>query len=198
MTDAKADEAGMSRDMSRDPEVVSRFVEHFAAQLVEAGIPRMPARVFATAADHPTPDGLFARIKGAFGVHDKWRGRFESVYRGGRRSKSSPLPTLHPGESGPAIGIGVEDGEKLGWANQAHALVTWHASPEPPIAGDEIVSASRDGRREHQIVFRVRGYAGDAHGDCRERGVLRHGGQITADRGSRNAARGGPGSRIPS
>ncbi|MFE4051840.1 GbsR/MarR family transcriptional regulator [Streptomyces sp. YIM B13518] len=30
----------------RDPEVVSRFVEHFAAQLVEAGLPRMPARVF--------------------------------------------------------------------------------------------------------------------------------------------------------
>ncbi|MER6632094.1 MarR family transcriptional regulator [Streptomyces sp. NPDC000987] len=31
----------------RDPEGVSRFVEHFAAQLVEAGLPRMPARVFA-------------------------------------------------------------------------------------------------------------------------------------------------------
>ncbi|MGW0711013.1 GbsR/MarR family transcriptional regulator [Streptomyces sp. NPDC002643] len=31
----------------RDPELVSRFVEHFAAQLVEAGVPRMPARVFA-------------------------------------------------------------------------------------------------------------------------------------------------------
>ncbi|GGY96033.1 GbsR/MarR family transcriptional regulator [Streptomyces olivaceoviridis] len=31
----------------RDPETVSRFVEHFAAQLVEAGVPRMPARVFA-------------------------------------------------------------------------------------------------------------------------------------------------------
>ncbi|MFI6355656.1 GbsR/MarR family transcriptional regulator [Streptomyces sp. NPDC050743] len=31
----------------RDPESVSRFVEHFAAQLVEAGVPRMPARVFA-------------------------------------------------------------------------------------------------------------------------------------------------------
>ncbi|WP_309059244.1 MarR family transcriptional regulator [Streptomyces sp.] len=31
----------------RDPETVSRFVEHFAAQLVEAGLPRMPARVFA-------------------------------------------------------------------------------------------------------------------------------------------------------
>ncbi|MEW2073777.1 GbsR/MarR family transcriptional regulator [Streptomyces sp. NPDC012403] len=30
----------------RDPEAVSRFVEHFAAQLVEAGLPRMPARVF--------------------------------------------------------------------------------------------------------------------------------------------------------
>ncbi|MFB7458133.1 MULTISPECIES: GbsR/MarR family transcriptional regulator [unclassified Streptomyces] len=32
--------------MERDPEVVSQFVEHFAAQLVEAGVPRMPARVF--------------------------------------------------------------------------------------------------------------------------------------------------------
>ncbi|MET8792908.1 MarR family transcriptional regulator [Streptomyces pseudogriseolus] len=31
---------------ARDPEVVSRFVEHFAAQLVEAGMQRMPARVF--------------------------------------------------------------------------------------------------------------------------------------------------------
>ncbi|MCC9706505.1 MarR family transcriptional regulator [Streptomyces sp. MNU76] len=31
----------------RDPESVSRFVEHFAAQLVEAGMARMPARVFA-------------------------------------------------------------------------------------------------------------------------------------------------------
>ncbi|OAH16460.1 GbsR/MarR family transcriptional regulator [Streptomyces jeddahensis] len=33
--------------VERDPETVSRFVEHFAAQLVEAGVPRMPARVFA-------------------------------------------------------------------------------------------------------------------------------------------------------
>ncbi|MFD7434786.1 GbsR/MarR family transcriptional regulator [Streptomyces sp. NPDC059861] len=32
---------------ARDRETVSRFVEHFAAQLVEAGMPRMPARVFA-------------------------------------------------------------------------------------------------------------------------------------------------------
>lgn len=32
---------------ARDAEAVSRFVEHFAAQLVEAGLPRMPARVFA-------------------------------------------------------------------------------------------------------------------------------------------------------
>ncbi|MFJ5774497.1 GbsR/MarR family transcriptional regulator [Streptomyces sp. NPDC093094] len=30
----------------RDPEAVSRFVESFAAQLVEAGMARMPARVF--------------------------------------------------------------------------------------------------------------------------------------------------------
>ncbi|MCF1592559.1 GbsR/MarR family transcriptional regulator [Streptomyces muensis] len=31
----------------RDTEAVSAFVEDFAAQLVDAGIPRMPARVFA-------------------------------------------------------------------------------------------------------------------------------------------------------
>ena len=31
----------------RDPEAVSNFVESFAAQLVEAGMQRMPARVFA-------------------------------------------------------------------------------------------------------------------------------------------------------
>ncbi|MFC8368285.1 MULTISPECIES: GbsR/MarR family transcriptional regulator [unclassified Streptomyces] len=31
---------------ARDPEAVSRFVEHFAAQMVEAGMSRMPARVF--------------------------------------------------------------------------------------------------------------------------------------------------------
>jgi DNA-binding transcriptional regulator GbsR (MarR family) len=31
----------------RDAQAVSRFVESFAAQLVEAGVPRMPARVFA-------------------------------------------------------------------------------------------------------------------------------------------------------
>ena len=34
-------------DSSRDPEAVSRFVERFAGVLAEAGIPRMPARVFA-------------------------------------------------------------------------------------------------------------------------------------------------------
>ncbi|MFF5255529.1 GbsR/MarR family transcriptional regulator [Streptomyces leeuwenhoekii] len=50
MAEAKA--AGRSpepaaQDAGRDPEAVSRFVEHFAAQLVEAGLPRMPARVFA-------------------------------------------------------------------------------------------------------------------------------------------------------
>ncbi|MEV6835843.1 MarR family transcriptional regulator [Streptomyces sp. NPDC051133] len=38
MTESSAD---------RDPESVSRFVEHFAAQLVEAGMARMPSRVFA-------------------------------------------------------------------------------------------------------------------------------------------------------
>ena len=30
----------------RDPAAVARFVERFASVLVEAGIPRMPARVF--------------------------------------------------------------------------------------------------------------------------------------------------------
>ncbi|MFJ4687159.1 GbsR/MarR family transcriptional regulator [Streptomyces sp. NPDC088789] len=34
-------------DAGRDPETVSKFVEAFAAQLVEAGMQRMPARVFA-------------------------------------------------------------------------------------------------------------------------------------------------------
>ncbi|MGJ5754420.1 DNA-binding transcriptional regulator GbsR (MarR family) [Streptomyces puniciscabiei] len=37
----------MTDAVGRDPETVSKFVEHFAAQLVEAGVPRMPARVFA-------------------------------------------------------------------------------------------------------------------------------------------------------
>lgn len=37
---------GMS-ERGRDPEAVSKFVESFAAQLVEAGMQRMPARVFA-------------------------------------------------------------------------------------------------------------------------------------------------------
>lgn len=36
-----------SAESGRDAEAVSRFVESFAAQLVEAGMPRMPARVFA-------------------------------------------------------------------------------------------------------------------------------------------------------
>ncbi|GAA3040635.1 GbsR/MarR family transcriptional regulator [Streptomyces glomeratus] len=35
-----------NKPVERDPEAVSRFVEHFAAQLVEAGVPRMPTRVF--------------------------------------------------------------------------------------------------------------------------------------------------------
>jgi DNA-binding transcriptional regulator GbsR (MarR family) len=37
----------MTDAVRRDPEAVSRFVEHFAAQVVEAGVPRMPARVLA-------------------------------------------------------------------------------------------------------------------------------------------------------
>lgn len=36
----------MTDAVERDPEAVSRFVERFAAQLVEAGLQRMPARVF--------------------------------------------------------------------------------------------------------------------------------------------------------
>jgi DNA-binding transcriptional regulator GbsR (MarR family) len=32
---------------SRDPRAVSRFIERFASGLVDAGMPRMPARVFA-------------------------------------------------------------------------------------------------------------------------------------------------------
>ncbi|WP_405479460.1 GbsR/MarR family transcriptional regulator [Streptomyces sp. NBC_00009] len=36
---------GEIRDQGDDP--VSRFVERFASQLVEAGMPRMPARIFA-------------------------------------------------------------------------------------------------------------------------------------------------------
>ncbi|GAA3094687.1 GbsR/MarR family transcriptional regulator [Streptomyces rectiviolaceus] len=38
---------GSDEEARRDDEVVSRFVEQFAAQLVEAGMPRMPARIFA-------------------------------------------------------------------------------------------------------------------------------------------------------
>ncbi|MFI1168285.1 GbsR/MarR family transcriptional regulator [Streptomyces sp. NPDC020801] len=37
----------MTQAAGRDPEAVSNFVESFAAQLVEAGMQRMPARVFA-------------------------------------------------------------------------------------------------------------------------------------------------------
>lgn len=43
------DDPGMTESSGggRDPEAVSKFVEGFAAQLVEAGMTRMPARVFA-------------------------------------------------------------------------------------------------------------------------------------------------------
>jgi hypothetical protein len=37
----------MTDAAGRDAEAVSKFVESFAAQLVEAGMQRMPARVFA-------------------------------------------------------------------------------------------------------------------------------------------------------
>ncbi|ALV38709.1 MarR family transcriptional regulator [Streptomyces sp. CdTB01] len=36
----------MTDEVGRDPEAVSKFVESFAAQLVEAGMQRMPARIF--------------------------------------------------------------------------------------------------------------------------------------------------------
>ncbi|OIJ95048.1 MarR family transcriptional regulator [Streptomyces sp. MUSC 14] len=39
--------SGTETESARDPEAVSRFVERFAAQLVEAGMQRMPSRVFA-------------------------------------------------------------------------------------------------------------------------------------------------------
>lgn len=41
------EETKEGRGEQRDAEVVSRFVERFAAQLVDAGMTRMPARVFA-------------------------------------------------------------------------------------------------------------------------------------------------------
>ncbi|MEW2449185.1 MarR family transcriptional regulator [Streptomyces parvulus] len=40
-------EAAEAGGAGRDPEAVSKFVEGFAAQLAEAGMQRMPARVFA-------------------------------------------------------------------------------------------------------------------------------------------------------
>lgn len=43
-TDVSGNGAGAG---GRDAENISRFVERFAAQLVEAGMPRMPSRVFA-------------------------------------------------------------------------------------------------------------------------------------------------------
>jgi predicted transcriptional regulator len=38
---------GAGRGVMRDQDAVARFVERFAGVLVEAGVPRMPARVFA-------------------------------------------------------------------------------------------------------------------------------------------------------
>ncbi|WP_432155929.1 MULTISPECIES: GbsR/MarR family transcriptional regulator [unclassified Streptomyces] len=45
MSEAPGGERG-EREPGRDADAVARFVENFAAQLVEAGVPRMPARVF--------------------------------------------------------------------------------------------------------------------------------------------------------
>jgi predicted transcriptional regulator len=48
MNEAMTEPDAAGRDAtSRDPEAVSKFVEGFAAQLVEAGMQRMPSRVFA-------------------------------------------------------------------------------------------------------------------------------------------------------
>jgi DNA-binding transcriptional regulator GbsR (MarR family) len=44
---AERSQAGVKAPPERDQAAVSRFVERFASVLVEAGIPRMPARVFA-------------------------------------------------------------------------------------------------------------------------------------------------------
>jgi len=44
---APASAAAPATPAERDPEAVARFIERFASVLVEAGIPRMPARVFA-------------------------------------------------------------------------------------------------------------------------------------------------------
>ena len=68
----------MTRRAARDEEAVQRFVERFAAVLVEAGWPRMPARIFAallfdgdgrmTAAEladqlHVSPAGISGAIR---------------------------------------------------------------------------------------------------------------------------------------
>ena len=45
--DGPAGAGGSQPGPLRNGEAVSRFIEHFAAVLTEAGIPRMPARVFA-------------------------------------------------------------------------------------------------------------------------------------------------------
>ncbi|MET7616110.1 MarR family transcriptional regulator [Streptomyces sp. NPDC005408] len=47
MTKAEKTGKADTAESGRDDETVSRFVERFAAQLVEAGMPRMPSRVFA-------------------------------------------------------------------------------------------------------------------------------------------------------
>jgi len=39
--------AAMTRKTRRDEEAVARFIERFALQLADSGMPRMPARVFA-------------------------------------------------------------------------------------------------------------------------------------------------------
>jgi DNA-binding transcriptional regulator GbsR (MarR family) len=46
MSTGRAGRAAGNR-RQRDPAAVSRFIERFAAVMIEAGVPRMPARVFA-------------------------------------------------------------------------------------------------------------------------------------------------------
>lgn len=56
----------------RDPAQVTRFVERFAAALVDAGMPRMPARVFvallATDSGRLTAAELAAQLQGSAGA----------------------------------------------------------------------------------------------------------------------------------
>ena len=70
----------------RDEEAVGRFVERFASVLTEAGIPRMPARVFAALLAADSSRLTAAELAGMLQC------------KPGRRVRRSPLP--HPGRDG--------------------------------------------------------------------------------------------------